>query len=199
VADLDAVILTGGADVDPGHYGQQALPTTAAQPTRDAPELALLAAAEAAGVPVLGICRGAQVLNVARGGTLHQHVPDVLGHAGHQISAATFSDTSVSIVPRSRLAAVLGTRTAVRCYHHQAVDRLGRGLRIAATAADGTVEAVEAADPDAPFLLGVQWHPEESPADLRLFAALIDIAGERRSARRNAAEPKESTCPLPTT
>ncbi|WP_345712786.1 gamma-glutamyl-gamma-aminobutyrate hydrolase family protein, partial [Kineococcus glutinatus] len=177
LADLDALVLTGGADVDPARYGAVALPTTQApHPARDHTETSLLHAALRLGRPVLGICRGAQVLNVALGGTLHQHLPDVLGGSGHQGSPAVFATTTARLVPGTRLHGLLGEQVRVRCYHHQAVDRLAPGLRVAACAADGTVEAVEAADPARGFLLGVQWHPEEDATDLRLFEAVVAAA-----------------------
>ena len=185
LADLDALVLTGGADVDPARYGQRPLPATGApQPERDATEVALLREALAAGTPVLGICRGAQVLNVALGGTLHQHLPDVVGHRGHQVAPGTFSATAVRTGPGTRVRELLGEDVEVRCHHHQAVDRLADGLRVSARAADGTVEAVEAADPAAGFCVGVQWHPEEDATDTRLFAAVVDAARERAAVLR---------------
>ncbi len=192
VADLDGLILTGGSDVDPARYGEQPHPRTAPpHPRRDAAEIELIASARSAGVPILGICRGLQVLNVAFGGSLHQHLPDVVGHARHQVSPAVFHDTTVSIAPDSDLADVLGDRADVRCYHHQAVARVGIGLRVVATAPDGVVEAIEAvpdssAESVAGWVLAVQWHPEENLNDLRLFGALVGAAQARRSERSAA-------------
>lgn len=181
VGDLDALVLTGGSDVGPETYGQVALDTTAPpQAGRDAAELELIAAARSAGLPLLGICRGLQMLNVAAGGTLHQHLPDAVGHSGHQISPAVFSDTSVAFDRDSVLGSLLGDQTTVRCYHHQAVDELGAGLRVSARAPDGTIEGVERAAGGGSFVLGVQWHPEENLDDLRLFRALIRTAREWR-------------------
>jgi gamma-glutamyl-gamma-aminobutyrate hydrolase PuuD len=171
VSALDALVLTGGGDVDPTLYGAPAHARTAGVDTRrDAHEMALVAAALDADTPVLAVCRGLQVLNVHLGGTLVQHVPDMVGHAGHQPAPGSFADTTVRIEPGSVLSKVLGESTVVSCSHHQAVDRLGAGLVDSAWAPDGLIEAVEL--PDRPFVVGVQWHPEED-ADLRLFDALV--------------------------
>ena len=174
---LDGVCLSGGPDLDPAAYGARAHellgPT---EPALDRFELELARAADAAGMPVLGVCRGAQTLNVARGGTLHQHVE---GH--RQTELATRPVHPVRIAPRSLAARLLGVHSAdVNSFHHQAVDRLGDGLVATAWAPDGTVEAIE--DPRHPFLLGVQWHAETLIADdgqLALFRALVDAAGGR--------------------
>jgi putative glutamine amidotransferase len=176
---LDGLIITGGKDVDPTVYGQEPHPETdEPRRDRDAWEFALLDRAIRRGLPVLGICRGAQVINVALGGTLHQHLPDVLGHSDHQLGNAVFNTSAVRTVPGTRLAALIGESTDAQCYHHQAIDKLGNGLVVSATDADGVIEAVEK-DPAAPgdnFLLAVQWHPEERLDDLRLFAAVVDAA-----------------------
>ncbi len=172
MAALDALVLVGGGDVDPAHYGQEPGPTTSGiNPERDANELALLAAALEAGVPVLAICRGVQLLDVLLGGTLHQHLPDLLGgDTHHQTAPGCFSDTTVETVGGSRVAAAMGETATVRCCHHQALDRLGVGLVVTARASDGTVEAVELEGPG--FVVGVQWHPEDA-GDSRLFEALV--------------------------
>jgi putative glutamine amidotransferase len=172
---LDALVLTGGRDVDPATYGEEPLPTTD-QPARDrdAWEFALLLEALRRGLPVLGICRGAQVLNVALGGTLHQHLPDVVGHGWHQAGNAVFNTSSIQTVPGTRLAALIGESTEAQCYHHQAIDELGQGLMASAWDRDGVVEAVE--KPGEHFVLAVQWHPEERLDDLRLFAAVVQAA-----------------------
>ena len=123
---------------------------------------------------MLGICRGAQVLNVAFGGTLHQHLPDVLGHSGHRAGNAVFTSLPVRTVAGTRLAALLGESVEASCYHHQAVDEVGEGLVVSAWDADGVVEALEV--PGDRFVLAVQWHPEERLDDLRLFSAIVDAA-----------------------
>lgn len=181
---LDGLILTGGKDVAPEAYGHEAHPATE-EPARDRDdwELSLLRAALRRRLPVLGICRGAQVLNVALGGTLHQHLPDVIGHSGHRIGDAIFASTAVDVVVGSRLGRLVGRGLQARCYHHQAIDRLGAGL-VASATGDGVIEAVEMPGDD--FLIGVQWHPEETLDDLRLFGGLVDAA-------RIYATAKEST------
>lgn len=174
VAGIDGLVLTGGADVDPGRYGAAAHTETDVPRTdRDGWELALLRAAVDADRPVLAVCRGAQVLNVARGGTLHQHLPDVLGAPTHRPVPGTFARVPVLVERGTRLAAIVGEAPEVHCHHHQAIDRLGDGVVVCARAADGTIEGVELAGPR--FALGVQWHPEEA-GDERLFAALVEAA-----------------------
>jgi putative glutamine amidotransferase len=171
---LDALVLTGGADVDPSFYGADAHPKTRGTRTdRDAWEGALLEAALAADLPVLAICRGVQFLNAALGGTLHQHVPDIVGHEEHGHAGDVYNAIHVKVEPGSRLQTIIGEDSVVRCHHHQAVDQLGDGLVVTARADDGIVEAVE--DPSRRFLLGVQWHPEQGD-DPRLFDALIAAA-----------------------
>lgn len=172
---LDALVITGGNDIDPASYGASAHPDTDVPvPVRDAWEFALLRAALRRGLPVLGICRGAQVLNVAFGGTLHQHLPDVLGHHGHRAGNGVFTSLAVRTVPGTRLAGLLGESAEVRCYHHQAVANVGVGLKVSAWDSDGVVEALEV--PGEHFVLAVQWHPEECLDDLRLFSALVEAA-----------------------
>jgi putative glutamine amidotransferase len=171
VGVLDGLVLIGGGDVDPDRYRRPPDPATAGvNRLRDDSEIALLTAALALEVPVLAICRGMQVLNVHLGGSLIQHLPDAVGHSGHQPMVGCFGTTEVRIEPGSRLSKILDESVTVQCSHHQAVDRLGAGLVVTASAADGVVEAVELSS--APFVIGVEWHPEED-GDLRLFEALI--------------------------
>ncbi len=179
-ARLDGLVLAGGADVDPARYGAAAHPeTVVAGGERDALELGLVTAAAEDGLPTLAICRGLQVLNVARGGSLVQHLPDVVGHDLHSPVRDGYADHDVRLVPGSRLASLLGVEEAgVPTHHHQAIDVLGDGLVATAHAGDGVIEAVE--DPSLPFLLGVQWHPEVG-ADPSLFEALVAVAAERAS------------------
>ena len=166
IARLDGVCLSGGPDLDPEAYGDRDRhaelgPT---EPSLDAFELALARAALERDMPVLGICRGAQALNVACGGTLHQHLP---GH--RQYEAGCRPTHEVEVLAGTRLAALIGAGGhAVNSFHHQAVDRVGRGLRVCARATDGTVEAIEGPG----FAIGVQWHAE-TLADGRLFTALV--------------------------
>ena len=174
IGRLDGLILTGGKDVDPAAYGQQPHPATEEPANeRDEWEFALLRAALDRRVPVLGICRGPQVINVALGGTLHQHLPDVLGHSGHRVADATFASHTAHIAAGTRLNRLLGDSIATRCYHHQGIDQVGAGL-IASARCDGVIEGIESAGEN--FVVGVQWHPEENLDDLRLFAALVEAA-----------------------
>ena len=182
VAALRGLVLTGGEDVGPERYGAPPHPALGAvQPDRDATELALVAAARAAALPTLAICRGMQLLNVALGGTLVQHLPEERpGPVPHdQPGPRTSRSHAVRVAAGSRLAAALGAeRLAVNSMHHQAVDALAAGLRATAHAPDGVVEGAESADPDW-WALAVQWHPEEltdgpDPWDRALFAAFAE-------------------------
>lgn len=189
---LDGLVITGGRDVDPGAYGSERHPATdepvVDSRTRDAFELALVQAALRRAVPVLGICRGAQVLNVALGGTLHQHLPDVVGHTGHQQGNAVFSTSTITTVPGTRVAEMVGPDTEAQCYHHQAIDRLGDGLIVSASDRDGVIEAVEVDRDRHPgrWAVAVQWHPEERLDDLRVFAGLVGAAAEHASQKVSA-------------
>jgi putative glutamine amidotransferase len=187
VVVLDGLVLTGGGDVDPLAYGEEPAPeVSGVNDVRDSSERALLAAALRADLPVLAICRGCQVLNVELGGTLHQHLPDVVGHLAHRTAPLVFGDVEVGTVPGSTAADVFGVRPVVLCSHHQAIRELGQGLVESAVTDDGVIEAVEL--PGARFVLGVQWHPEEQ-GDQRPFDALVRAAREyagARSVRRSA-------------
>jgi putative glutamine amidotransferase len=182
VGRLQGVCLSGGPDLDPAAYHARAHAELGPiEPELDAFELELARAADAAGLPVLGICRGCQVLNVARGGTLHQHVPDLndglLPH--RQSEPGRVTTHTVTVAPGSRLASIVGSgEVEVNSFHHQAVDRLGEGLRAVAWSPDGVIEGIE--DPNAAFYLGVQWHAEglvDRPEHEALFGALVDAAG----------------------
>ena len=174
VARIDGLVLTGGADIDPERYGAaRHAETDAPRSGRDAWELALLDAALTIDLPVLAVCRGAQLLNVARGGTLHQHLPEVVRDDAHRPVPGTYARVHVQADAGSRLAAIVGDTAEVRCHHHQAIDRVGDGVAVCARAGDGTVEGIELAG--FRFAVGVQWHPEAS-GDERLFAALVDAA-----------------------
>jgi putative glutamine amidotransferase len=169
---LDGIVFSGGSDLDPEMYGQEAHPETkGVVPERDRGELALLEAALARDMPVLAVCRGSQVLNVARGGDLVQHLPEVVGDEKHKHTPGAFADHDVSLEPNTRLESLLGDRAPVKSHHHQGFGRVGEGLRVAARAEDGTLEALE--DPSHRFALGVLWHPEAGE-DLRLFEALVE-------------------------
>jgi putative glutamine amidotransferase len=181
LARLDALVVSGGAgDVDPDQYGDARDPhTVPVEAIRDRFELALVRAALRADLPVLGICRGMQVLNVACGGTLEQHLPDVLGHDGHTGLPGRYADHDVRLEPGSLAArAVASERTPVKSYHHQGVRTIGEGLRATGFSLldDGIVEAIELSERR--FALGVLWHPEED-AHSRVVAALVEAARER--------------------
>ncbi|MDQ2911619.1 MAG: gamma-glutamyl-gamma-aminobutyrate hydrolase family protein [Actinomycetota bacterium] len=178
---LDGLLFSGGSDLDPETYGQEAHPETkGVVPERDRGELALLQAALARDMPVLAVCRGSQVLNVALGGDLVQHLPEVVGDEKHKHTPGEFADHDVTVEPETRLGSLLGDRAPVKSHHHQGFGRLGEGLREAARADDGTLEALE--DPSRRFALGVLWHPEAGE-DMRLFEALVEEARAYRAER----------------
>lgn len=178
---VDGLIFSGGADLDPDLYGQEAHPeTSGVTEERDRFELALLEAALARDMPVLAICRGSQVLNIACGGDLIQHLPDVIGDEKHKHTPGAFADHHVTLEEGTRLGGLLGVRAPVKSHHHQGFGRIGEGLRVAAHAEDGTIEAVE--DPDRRFALGVLWHPEAGE-DQKLFEELVREAADYRTAR----------------
>ena len=176
---IDGLIVTGGADVDPGLYGEEAHPRTGApRRDRDAWELALLQGAETSGLPVLAVCRGMQLMVVAGGGTLHQHLPDVVGTARHDPGGDAFGDLVVTTERDTLVRRIEGEQVHVHCHHHQSVH-LHPGFVVTARAEDGCIEAVEAESRHDRFALGVQWHPEVD-RDQRLFDALVDAASARR-------------------
>jgi putative glutamine amidotransferase len=181
---LDGLILSGGSDIDPARYG--AAPDPAAGPfyaERDSAELDLCRQALATGLPLLGICRGLQVINVTLGGTLHQHLPDVVGTDCHSPEQSAYGSHKVSVAPATQLAAILGrSEAAVPTHHHQAIDRLGADLVATAWTDDDVIEAVEfdrnvPVKDAGPFMIAVQWHPEAGE-DLSLFTALVAAARE---------------------
>jgi putative glutamine amidotransferase len=185
---LDGIVFSGGSDLDPDFYGQEPHDETfGVVRKRDSAELALLEGALARDLPVLAICRGSQVLNVARGGDLVQHLPDVIGDEKHKHTPGTFADHDVSVEQGTRLASLLGDRAPVKSHHHQGLGRVGDGLRVAAHAEDGTIEAVE--DPDRRFVVGVLWHPEAGE-DARLFEELVRQAADYRAARTERVTPE---------
>lgn len=180
---LDGLVLTGGADVDPARYGEAPGERTSAPRTlRDEWEIALTRSALRRDLPLLAVCRGLQILNVALGGSLHQHLPEVTGHEGHQPGPGVFGAVDVTTEPGSYTAGLIGSRVRVHCHHHQALARLAPGLEVTGRADDGTVEAAEVAG--RAFAVGVQWHPEENSQDTRLFAALVAAGGRHRERLR---------------
>src|SRR5215207_1601170 len=188
---LDGLVLAGGADVDPLAYGAEPHRcTTGTRPERDAAEIPLAVRALERDLPLLGICRGMQLMNVALGGTLIQHLPDDVGHRDHRRHLGSFegADHEVRLAPGSLAARACGERVhATKSHHHQGVDRLGEGLVASGwSVLDDLVEAVEA--PAARWALGVQWHPEVDPAS-GVVAALVAAAsvGARTTAGRSAA------------
>ena len=178
---LDGLIFSGGGDLDPDLYGAEThQETDEPHPIRDRAELRLLQAALERDMPVLAVCRGSQLLNVARGGDLVQHLPEQVGHERHKHQPGEFSDHGVRLDPASRVGGLLGEHAPVKSHHHQGYGRVGAGLREVGWADDGTVEALE--DPGRRFAIGVLWHPEEGE-DFALFSALVDEARAYREAR----------------
>lgn len=201
---IDGIMFTGGSDVDPALYGEAPHPTTKVKPQRDAAELLLLRAALAADLPVLGVCRGMQLMAVAYGGSLYQHLPDVLGHEGHRPvpapwagnpeergdgdggrrasgSSMKFGHHPVRLLPGSRAHAILGDEVTVNSYHHQGVRDPGGLTPVGWCPGDDLVEVLE--DASRTFVLGVQWHPEDTD-DFRVFGAFVQAAGARKMALR---------------
>jgi putative glutamine amidotransferase len=173
VSRLDGLVICGGNDIDPARYGSEPHPATVQwRPERDAWELALLGAADRVGLPTLGICRGMQMMAVWAGGSLVQHVPDVVGETVHSPGPDAYGDIAVATAPGSRVQQLLGDEFTVRCHHHQAVAS-APGYVVTARAPDGTAEAMEA--DRHPFWLAVQWHPEQLE-DFGLFRGLVKAA-----------------------
>ena len=178
---LDGLLFSGGSDLDPEIYGQEAhAETDGVVPVRDRAEIVLLQAALERDMPVLAVCRGSQVLNVARGGDLVQHLPEVVGDEKHKHTPGVFADHDVDLFSGTRVQQILGDHAPVKSHHHQGYGRLGEGLREAARADDGTIEALE--DPSLRFALGVLWHPEAGE-DFALFEALVEEARAYHEAR----------------
>jgi putative glutamine amidotransferase len=187
---LDALCLSGGPDLHPHHYGAAEHPELGpTEPELDRFELALARRAITRGVPILAICRGMQVMNVARGGTLHQHLPDLGGDVDHRQSVAQATTHDVELLADSRLSKLLGrVRLEVNSYHHQGIDELGDGLRIVGHSRDGVAEAIESVSSQ--FAFGVQWHAEalvERPEQLALFKGLVRAGSERSQRAPEAA------------
>ena len=179
---LDGLLFSGGSDLDPDLYGAERHPATdGVRADRDRAELALLQAALARDMPVLAVCRGSQVFNVALGGDLVQHLPEVVGDEKHKHTPGVFADHDVEVKAGTRLQQLVGDRAPVKSHHHQGYGRLGEGLVESARAEDGTIEAFE--DPARRFALGVLWHPEEGE-DFALFEELVAEARRYRSDRR---------------
>jgi putative glutamine amidotransferase len=180
---VHGLVFSGGGDIDPDTYGAEPHDETrGVNEKRDEAELALLQAALERDIPLLAVCRGSQVLNVALGGDLVQHLPELVGHDRHLHTPGEFAEHDVRVEPATRVGAILGDRAPVKSHHHQAFGRLGGGLREAAWADDGTLEAIE--DPTRRFTVGVLWHPEEGE-DLALFEALVDEARRYRTSRES--------------
>ncbi|WP_433368942.1 gamma-glutamyl-gamma-aminobutyrate hydrolase family protein [Actinoplanes sp. CA-142083] len=169
---LDGLLLAGGPDLAPDWYGAEPEPLTEAHPERDEAEFLLTRRALDLDLPILGVCRGMQLLTVAAGGRLHQHLPDVLGHETHRPAPGVYGQQDARFETGSRIAALMGEDVGIHCYHHQGIADPGK-LTVTGRAADGLPEAVE--DPARRFVLGVQWHPEVI-RDRRLFGALVEAA-----------------------
>lgn len=187
ISGMDGLILSGGADVAPELYGEERHPLTdPARVDRDAWELALFRAAERRRIPVLAICRGLQLVNVARGGTLQQHLPESLGTERYRLGGGVFAENDIEVADDTALAGVLGAGDVrVHSYHHQGIDRLGEGLVAAARSDDGLVQAF--VDTSAGHVVGIQWHPEENAEDRRLFADLVSQARAFAARRKEDA------------
>ncbi|TLM74555.1 gamma-glutamyl-gamma-aminobutyrate hydrolase family protein [Pseudarthrobacter sp. NamB4] len=192
VSRLDGLVIPGGWDVNPALYGQEAhAETDKPRPERDAWEQALIREALRQDIPLLCICRGEQLLNVTLGGTLHQHLPDVIGNGQYQLGGYEFNKIQVEIRQGSRLEQLIGANPGpVPVSHHQAVDKLGEGLIAAAWSEDQVVEAIE--HPASTFAMGIQWHPEELPEDFGLFRGFIEAARAKLLSRLWQATPSSA-------
>ena len=179
---LDGLLFSGGSDLDPSTYNAEAhAQTNNTRPDRDRAELALVSGAMERDMPVLAVCRGMEVLNVARGGDIVQHLPELVGHEDHRHTPGVFGDHEVDLKPGSRVCRLLGDRAPVKSHHHQGVGRLGEGLVETAWAEDGTIEGIE--DPSRRFTLGVLWHPEQGE-DFALFKELVEEARKYHEEKR---------------
>jgi len=181
ISRLDGLVMAGGADIEPARYGAEHQEGTDKPRTeRDASELGLYRAAREANLPVFGICRGLQIMAVAHGGSLHQHLPDVVGNTLHRDAPGTFNDHGATFTPGSLIADLVGaTEITVNSSHHQAVDSPG-DLTVTGYAEDGTIEVCE--DPSSEFVLGVQWHPEfshDEQVSENLFRAFVKACANR--------------------
>jgi putative glutamine amidotransferase len=185
IESLDGIVFSGGGDIDPAYWGAERHPETDIDPARDEAELMLMRAAIEADLPILGVCRGMQVLAVVAGGTLHQHLPDLIGHEGHRAASGTdplaadasaYGKHDVVVRAGSQAHQLLGGRLTVNSFHHQAVDNPGACEAVGWCPDDRVIEIIE--HPELSFALGVQWHPERTP-DLRVFAALAEAAADR--------------------
>jgi putative glutamine amidotransferase len=189
---LDGILFTGGNDIDPALWGADRHPATEIDAARDASEVMLMRAALDLDLPILGICRGMQVMAVVSGGSLHQHLPDLIGHERHRAASGTdplaadasaFGRHDVVVRPGSYAHALLGAHLTVNSFHHQSVDDPGTFTAVGWCPDDRVVEIIE--DPARSFALGVQWHPERT-ADLRVFAGLAEAAAHRSGLTRQA-------------
>jgi putative glutamine amidotransferase len=192
---LDGLIVSGGSDVDPGSYGAERHPETGpTRPERDAFEVALAQRAIERDIPLLGVCRGMHVLNVAHGGTLDQHIPERIGHEEHRHDPGSFSDHEVTLTPGSRAAEIAGgERVSVKSHHHQGLAQIGEGIDVTGwSVPDEVVEAIEV--PECEFAVGVLWHPEEErpPALLGRFAERVARTREQAVGSGARGEPVEA-------
>lgn len=183
ISRLDGLILTGGPDINPSRYGQSPHPETDYDEERDRQEINLLQQALKAAKPILAICRGMQLLNVALGGSLHQHLPELLGHNRYRPGPGQFGSVEITTQPGSTIQAILGQTSQAPCYHHQGINRIAPGLRAVAHSPEGLCQALEFT-PDSgqrSWMLAVQWHPEHNWQDRRIIDAFV--AQTRQSAQ----------------